>query len=228
MDMAAMTMTEGTLPALLRLMTWLSPAFPVGSFSYSHGLERAILEGLVRDRDTLVAWLRALIEHGSAWNDSVLLAQAWRETAAARSCMEAAELAEAMAGSRERQMETMLQGEAFVAGISAWSDKSRPQETGMAYPVAVGQAAASHAIDLHEVLAAYLHAFASNLVQAAIRLVPLGQRDGVKAVASLEVTIRETAARACRSTLDDLGSSTFLSDVMAMRHEVQYSRVFRS
>lgn len=99
---------------------------------------------------------------------------------------------------------------------------------GSSYPVAVGTTAARHAVDLQPTLAAYLHAFTSNLIQASVRLVPLGQRDGVAALASMEPIIIETARRAAASTLDDLGSATFMSEIMSMRHETQYSRVFRS
>jgi urease accessory protein len=225
---AIITMTEAPTSALLRLMTWLSPAFPVGAFAYSHGLERAIEERKVRDRASLIAWLEVLLQRGSAWNDAVLLAEFWREISATGSCEEVAELAEAMAGSRERHMETMLQGEAFDTAIASWSDEADDAGSRIAYPIAVGKAAAEHGVQLEDALAAYLHAFASNLIQAAVRLVPLGQRDGVKATAALEPVIRATAARAAVSTLDDLGSSAFMSDIMAMRHEVQYSRVFRS
>lgn len=203
--------------ALLRLLTWLSPAFPVGAFSYSHGVERAIHDGIIRDRASLLGWLTDLIERGSGWNDAVLLAEAWRGG-------DVAELAEALAGSRERHMETTLQGEAFGTAATAWGNGL----AGAPYPVVVGQAAAAHGIALIDTLTAYLHAFASNLVQAAMRLVPLGQRDGVATIAALEPVIIEASQRAAGSTLDDLGSSTFLSDIISMKHEIQYSRVFRS
>lgn len=210
--------------AFLRLLSWLSPAFPVGAFAYSHGLERAIHDGLIADRRSLVDWLSVLILHGSAWNDAVLLAQAWRDMDADGDCSGVAELAEAMAGSRERHMETTLQGAAFAEAVAAWAGAQGVPPS--PYPVAVG--AARHGIALESTLAAYLHAFASNLIQASVRLVPLGQRDGVAALAALEPVILATAARAARSTLEDLGSCTVWSDVMSMRHEVQYSRVFRS
>ncbi|MGN6470278.1 MAG: urease accessory protein UreF [Rhizobiaceae bacterium] len=275
------TMTEMSESALLRLMTWLSPAFPVGAFSYSHGIERAIEEGLIGERESLVGWLRELLVRGSAWNDAVLLAESWREAGSAGGGG-AAELAEALAASRERHMETMLQGEAFQQALSAWrspspsrpsqardstplphtrggedgSHLSSPPGTGrevscearrrggsrasagsfekpsavepVPYPVAVGAAAAASGIALEPALVAYLHAFVSNLVQAAVRLLPLGQSDGVAALAVLEETVLATAARAARSKLDDLGSTAFMSEIVAMRHETQYSRVFRS
>lgn len=219
-------MTEAV--ALARLMTWLSPAFPVGAFAYSHGLERAIHDGLIRDRVSLHEWLGALLEQGSAWNDAVLLAEAWRRTGADEDITEVAELAEAMSGSRERHMETTLQGGAFVDAMAAWSGEPASGEGPVAYPVAVGSAAARHGVDLADALTAYLHAFASNLVQACVRLVPLGQRDGVATLAALERVILRSAQRAAGSTLDDLGSCTIRADILSMNHETQYSRVFRS
>lgn len=204
-------------PQLLRLLTWLSPAFPVGAFAYSHGVERAIHDNTIRDRATLVAWLSDLLAQGSGWNDAVLCAASWRGE-------DVAELAEAMAGSRERHTETTLQGEAFVQAAEPWTGEGSPAP----YPVAVGRATRNQSVALDAVLTAYLHAFSSNLVQAAVRLVPLGQRDGVAALAALEPVILDTAARASQSTLDELGAATILSDMAAMRHETQYSRVFRS
>lgn len=223
------TMTDAG-QQLLRLMSWLSPAFPVGAFAYSHGLERAIHDGLIRDRDSLTGWLSDLVRHGSGWNDAVLLGEAWRVTSAGEDAGDVAELAEAMAGSRERHMETTLQGGAFLAAAAAWATPGTGEgdNRAMTYPVAVGITAARHGIGLEPALAAYLHAFSSNLIQAAVRLVPLGQRDGVAAIAGLEPLLLDTASRAAGSTLDDLGSATFLSEVMSMKHEVQYSRVFRS
>lgn len=219
------TMTEDANRALLRLMSWLSPAFPVGAFAYSHGVERAVHDGLIHDRVTLNDWLHDLLKQGSTWNDAVLLAASWREAAARRDVSEISELAEAMATTRERHMETILQGEAFANAVAAWGNEAAAP---LPYPVAVGVSAARLAVPLEATLNAWLHAFASNLIQAVVRLVPLGQRDGVAVLAALESTFLETARRAANSTLDDLGAATFRSDIMSMKHETQYSRVFRS
>lgn len=221
----ATTMADAPASAtLLRLMSWLSPAFPVGAFAYSHGLEQAIHAGTIEDRAALVEWLTDLLERGSGWNDAVLLAEAWRLDGTA-----VAELAEAMAGSRERHMETTLQGAAFQEAVGAWGPVApRPAGETVPYPVAAGLAAARHAIALEPALTAYLHAFASNLIQVAVRLVPLGQSEGVAALAAMETIIVDTARRAAGSTRDDLGSCTVLSEIMSMRHETLYSRVFRS
>jgi urease accessory protein len=200
---------------LLRLMTWLSPAFPVGAFGYSHGLEQAIREGLVTDADTLSAWIAGLVEHGGGWTDAVLFKAAW-------SGDDVAELAEALAPSLERRRETLAQGEAFLLAARAWGPT--PLTGPVAYPVAVGVCAAG--LPLEAALTAWLHAFAANLVSVAVRAIPIGQTDGVAVIAGLEAVILETAARAAASTLDDLGSCAILSDIAAMRHETLDGRLF--
>lgn len=217
-------MTELAGPALLRLMAVLSPAFPVGGFSFSHGLERAVHDGLVSDRDSLEAWLRDLLEHGSAWNDAVLLAAAW---ASDETLSGIGELATALAGTRERLLEAGLQGSAFLKASAAWADDTGEPEN-LTHAVAFGAFARRHGVALETALAAWLQAFASNLIQAGMRLAPIGQTAGVRTLAALEPFIVQTAARAARSTLADLGSATFASEITAMRHETQYSRIFRS
>jgi len=232
---ATATIMAEAQKSLVRLQAWLSPAFPVGAFAYSHGLEQAICDGLVKDRTSLVDWLDTLLSHGSVWNDAVLLAEAWRRVVAGEDVAEIAALAEAMAGTRERHMETTLQGAAFGEAVEAWGGTADDKATGplprsdrCPYPVAVAIAAARHGISLEPTLAAWLHGFTANLVQTAIRLVPLGQRDGTAALALLEPTVLEIVSRAGASTLDDLGSCTIVSDILSMRHETLYSRVFRS
>lgn len=215
--------------SLIRLMTWLSPAFPVGGFAYSGGLERAVHDRLVGDAEALLDWLQTLLTDGSWWNDAVLLASAWQAHGEPRDLKEAMELADALAGSAERHLETSAQGAAFVAAAEAWPhavlDLLGAQPP---YPVAVGAVAAAHAVPFEKTLVAYLHALASQSVSAAIRLGVLGQRQGVSVLAKLETTILETAAAAARSTLDDLGSATVIADLQLMRHETQHSRLFRS
>jgi urease accessory protein len=224
------TMTERlSTVALLRLMAWLSPAFPVGGFSYSHGLERAVHDGLIADRDDLAGWLQTLVELGSGWNDAVLFAESWRRARDGGDLAEVAALAEALAGSRERHLETLLQGTAFLQAASAWSSPALERlPADCPYCVAVGAAAGSGGIGLPEALSAFLQAFFSNLVQAAIRLGIIGQTDALALLAGFEALALATASRAAASGLDDLGGAAFMSDVMAMRHETQYSRLFRS
>ncbi|RUW72939.1 urease accessory protein UreF [Mesorhizobium sp. M4B.F.Ca.ET.143.01.1.1] len=228
--MTTTTMTEQPSGiALLRLMAWLSPAFPVGGFSYSHGLERAVQDGLVADRQSLAAWLETLVEMGSGWNDAVLFAESWRRASELGDLGEIAAVAEALAGSRERHAETMLQGAAFLKAASAWPSPVLGRlPADCPYCVAVGAVAGGNGIGLTDALSAFLQAFFSNLVQVAIRLGVVGQVDATASLAGFEPLALATAARAATSSLDDLGGCAFVSDVMAMRHETQYSRLFRS
>ena len=215
---------------LIKLQTWLSPAFPVGSFSYSHGLESAVDAGLVADAAGLQRWLAALIGFGSGWNDAVLFAEAWRRASAGGDIAELADLGEALAGSRERHTETMLQGAAFrVAALNGWPHPALDRlPAACPYAVAVGAAAGAHGLPLEPALAVFLQAFVGNLAQAAIRLGVTGQSGAMAMLAALEGDVVETAGRAASSTLDDLGSAAIVSEIMSMKHETHYSRLFRS
>ena len=208
-------------------MSWLSPVFPIGSFSYSHGLEKAVEDGLVEGAASLQAWIADLVEHGSAWNDAVLFAEAHRRAIQGGDVIELAELGEALAGSRERHMETMLQGTAFTAASTPWQAGAR-LPANMPYPVAVGATAGAHGIAIGIATAAYLQAFVSNQLQAAIRLSVIGQTHATAMLAALEPLIAATASRAAQSSLDDLGSATVMAEIAAMRHETQQTRLFRS
>ncbi len=220
---------ESGVAALLRLMAWMSPAFPVGGFSYSGGLEKAVEDGRVRNATELSGWVETLLLHGSLWNDAVFLAEAWRCRQDALALSETADLGRALAGSAERYRETVLLGDAFVSAAGAWPHEVLellPQD--VPYPVAVGAVAAGHGVPLRETLAAFLHAGVSQIVSAGIRLGVAGQKDGVAILAASEAGIAEVAARAVQSTLDDLGSATIIADTAAMRHETQGTRLFRS
>lgn len=223
-------MTEdGDLQALLRLMAWLSPAFPVGSFAYSGGLERAVHDGLVHDAGSLEDWLGAMMDHGAVWNDVVLLAESNKMRGDASALSDVAELAEALAGSRERHQETMLLGDAFLSAAAAWPDDvfiRLPKH--VAYPVAVGAVSGAHGISAEKAIAAFLHAYVSQAVSAGIRLGIAGQKDGVAILAAREGDIALLARRAAGSTLDELGSATVQADIVSLRHETQSTRLFRS
>ena len=207
----------------LTLMQWLSPAYPVGAFSYSHGLEWAIAAQDVSDASSLRDWLKDILCHGAGRNDAILLAHAWRAPRSALTELDG--LARAFASSAERLLETRQQGAAFCRTTAAiWGDEL-PELT---YPVALGFAARRHNLPLSLTTAFYLHAFASNLVSAAIRLVPLGQTEGQAVLAALAPLCEEVAEQAQTLTTDDLGGACFLADVAAMKHETQYTRLFRT
>src|SRR6266481_6103870 len=229
-------MKQGEAAALYRLMTWLSPAFPVGAFSYSSGIEWAVEAGDIVDAASLRDWLAAMLADGSGFCDGVFLAQAHRAASArdAAQLREIAELAAAFVPSRERQLETSTQGRAFIEiARAAWSCEGLDEliaacDGPIVYPVAVGVVSAAHAIPLAPAMHAFLHALVSNWISAGARLVPLGQTDSQRVLAALEPVVVATAGRALEASLDDLGSATFRADLASVRHETQYTRLFRS
>ncbi len=222
--------------ALYRLMAWLSPAYPVGAFSYSSGIEWAVEAGDIRDAASLAGWLTVMMRAGAGFGDAVLFVHAHRAAAGAddKALHAVAELAAALAPSKERHLETTAQGRAFVeATRAAWPCAALGRLTEiwdgpLAYPLAVGVAAAGHGIACEAALHAFLHAIAANWISAGVRLIPLGQTDGQRVLAALEEVVAATATRALIASLDDLGSAAFRADLAGMKHETQYTRLFRS
>ena len=220
--------------ALLPLMLWLSPAFPVGSFAYSQGLEWAVEAGDVKDARSLGGWLVDLLSFGAPRADAILFAEGFRNAEAEDwgALAETNELAIALATSAERRLETTAQGAAFVAAARAAWDcaplRALAEAERVAYPAAVAAAAAGHALPLEASLQAFVLAQVAAAVSAVVRLGPIGQTDGQKVQATLIPRIRALAREAAGSTLADLGACAFRADIAAMRHETQYSRLFRS
>lgn len=204
---------------LLRLIQWLSPAFPVGGFAYSHGLDWMIGEEGLRDRMAVQSWLMDVVRHGSGWNDAVILSLTHRGEDADRM----AALAMALAGSAERRTETSAQGGAFMAAAAAL-DGSEPRDWPM--PVAVGWHARKLDLSTATVVAQYLHAFVTNLATIATRAVPLGQNEGQRLIAEVAEALPALAARACEAGEDELGGAVPMGDIAAMLHETQEPRLF--
>lgn len=220
----------------LALMTWLSPSFPVGAFAYSHGLEWAQEAGDLPNAAALESWLTAVLEYGAARNDAILFACTHRAFSAEdeANLHEVAELALALANSAERRLETVTQGNAFLlAARTSWPcpayDALAAAWPGdVAYPVAVATAAAGHGIPMAKALPAFLQGFTANLVSASVRLGIIGQTDGQRITAALTPRVAALAQALEAATLADLGGCAFRSDLAAIRHETQYSRLFRS
>lgn len=211
--------------AQLTLLSWLSPAFPTGGFAYSAGLESAAHQS-VASSDTLQGWLAGQIENGALWNDAVLMAQAWRDSADDGALQGLAALARALASSAERLAEMDGQGRSFADACTPWL--ATPIARDWPYAVALGAAAGRAGLGREQTLAAFLHAFAVNQLQAAIRLSLTGQTGAARILAALTPVLTETARRAAASTLDDLGSAGILADIAAMQHETLETRLFRS
>ena len=218
--------TVMTEPALMRLLIWLSPAFPTGGFAYSQGLEWAVRTGDVRCGVSVGAWLTDHFRHGVGFGEAMLLRAAYRAGADPGRLAQLAELALAASMARERAEETLAQGVAFTRAAQPW----RPAWIGetLPYPVAVGALAAAHQAGEDATCLAFLTAQAAALVSAAVRLVPLGQSTGVAALAGLEPVLIEAAEQARSSSLDDLGGCGFRAEIASMCHETQEIRLFRS
>ena len=225
--------------ALLRLQSWLSPAFPTGSYSYSHGLEWAVEAGHIHGRQTLVDWLQADLCYGSGRNEAIFFSEAWncaldddREK-----LFEIAELAAAFRGTSEFALESSQQAAACLATLrQVWPDRVldwlseilREHHVQPALAVVLGVRSARQGIPASLTLAAFLQGYIANLVTAGVRLIPLGQTDGQLAIAELEEAVLAACAQAKKATIDDLGSAAFMVDLASMAHETQYTRLFRS
>ena len=220
--------------ALFRILTWLSPSYPVGAFAYSHGIEWAVEAGWVSDEVTLQGWIDDLVHYGGAWSDCVLFGQAYNHAGDRQALVDLNEMAIALAPTQERHLETTAQGSAFCRiTLDAWpwpgcETQVRALGPEVAYPVAVAMAAAGHEIPKDAALQSFLHGCVNNLISAGVRLIPLGQTAGQRILAGLEAPLAAVANEALVAGLDDLGGIAMRSDIAAMRHETQYTRLFRS
>ena len=206
---------------LITVMQWLSPAFPIGGFAYSHGLEWAINKGYVSNREELQKWVSDLLEYGSLKNDAILIKLVLKGS----DPKEINEIAMALCPANERLSETQLQGGAFCKIMrEVWSLEIDE----LTLPIALALAAKNESIDQNLVVPAYLHSFCSNLISVAMRLIPIGQTDGQKTLRELSPLISDSVRAVAKSDKDDLGSACFLSDVSAMQHEYLQPRVFKT
>jgi urease accessory protein len=228
-------------PGAYKLFAWLSPAMPVGAYSYSHGLESAVEAGRVADAADLRAYVETVLRHGTGRQDALWLRAAHAAVASGQfegwSLAGIVEAATALRGSRELALESAAQGQALLAVLrKAWPAPEldtldrlcREARVEPPYAVVLGVACAAHRLPLETSLTAFLQAFAANLISAGIRLIPLGQSDGQRLTAALEETVHEVAAAVMAGSLEDLGGAAPLIDLLSMAHETQYTRLFRS
>ena len=214
---------------LQKLLTWLSPAFPVGAFAWSAGLETAIVAGTVQDRATTQAWIEGVLHHGSLRTDAILFAHAYRSADNPAALQELADLCLALTPARERHDETTITGAAFATAARAWPTPALDNlPSPCPYPIAVGAIAAGHAIALDAALLAWLTASIHGQVSVAVRLVPIGQSDGLAMMAAMESGIASIAALCQHAALDDIGAVAYAADIAQMSHETLTTRIFRS
>lgn len=232
----AMTTTTTTSTAdLYRLLAWFSPSYPIGAFSYSHGIEYAVESGRIKTAAQLSDWIGHILRHGAGWVDAVLLKEAYAAAGDAHKLTELCDLGAAWRGTAEMALESNQQGGSFVTVTrAAWGHPALDafaklrEDRPVPLCIAVGVSAAAHNLDPASVLGAYLHAFAANLVSAAVRLIPLGQTDGQRALNALMPVVDSVVPCALACLLEDCGTAAPMVDLTSMLHETQYTRLFRS
>ncbi|HEV2302615.1 MAG TPA: urease accessory UreF family protein [Stellaceae bacterium] len=234
---AAPECASPTKGALYRLLAWLSPAFPVGAYGYSHGLEAAAADGRVAGRAALESWVEAILVFGGGRLDANILRSAHRAAAAEdlAALLEANRRGAAFRATAEMALEALAPGEAFLVQLrAAWPmpviDRWAAALAGepIAYAAAFGAAAGAAGIALDDALLGFLQAMAANLISAALRLGIIGQTDGQRILAALEPAIAAAAASALLRGDDEFGAAAFAVELASMAHETQYSRLFRS
>lgn len=230
---------KGFGTVIYRLLAWLSPGFPIGAFSYSHGLEAAADNGAVRDRASLQEWIGAVLAWGNGRIDADILRDAHRAAVAddIGAVADAHRRGIAFRATAETRLETTAQGEVFLATCrAAWpepfldrcADLLGKTGEGVCHAAAVGAATARAGIPLDCALTGHFHAMAANLVSAGLRLGLIGQTDGQRIVAALEPVIEKAVAAALTRAPCRFGSATFAVELASMAHETQYTRLFRS
>lgn len=202
----------------LTVMQYLSPAFPVGTYAYSQGLEQAITDGHVTDPASLNLWITAILTHGSARMDALLLAHGRHDD-------DLSDLSYAFATSAERHTEMREQGAAFGQIIATMTGQTPP-----ALPYALALAHATRSLDLPtaEILALYLQSLAAQLISVAVRFVPLKAAEGQKLLSTLAPLITDLARLYATEPLTALSSATLGADLAQMRHETLDVRIYRS
>jgi urease accessory protein len=225
--------------ALYRMLTWFSPGFPIGAFSYSHGLETAAASGGVHDKETLQRWIAAILAHGAGRMDADTLRDAHRAASAQDLEALAATNARGLAfrGTSEMALETTAQGEAFLSTCrAAWPDPLLERLGTMlgaagervCHAAVAGAVTARAGIPLDCALTAYLQAMAGNLVSAGLRLGIVGQTDGERILAALAPVVSTAVAGALTRNPTAFGGATLAIELASMAHETQSSRLFRS
>lgn len=213
--------TRAADDALLRLSQWLSPAFPLGAYAYSHGLETAVARGEVDGPDALREWVHDVVVHGSGRLDATILCAVLRGADA----RDMADLAAALAASEERWRETAEQGRALAETLRAMGEADLAPGP---LPVVLGLAARPLALAPERVAALFLQGFAGALVSAGVRAVPVGQAAGQAALAALRPVVLDAAARAARADPWEAATAAWGADLAAMAHETLEVRIFRS
>ena len=214
---------------ILKLLTWNNQAFPIGSYSFSSGLEYAVESNLITTGDELQSWLKNLLNFGSIQTDAILLVEAWKlmRKKKYRNLIELNCFATSLNQSYEKYIENYEQGKSFIKITSdAWNHKF--QSKNLTFPLAYASSAYQENIKLEETLICYLHANLCNLLSAGIKLIPLGQTEGQRIQIKLNLYIEEEYKIILKKDMNDIGNCGWVNDIVSMQHENQFTRIFRT
>ena len=201
------------------LQNWFSPAFPIGAFSYSAGLETAIGNGIVGNRQALQSWLSMALRHGAAQTDAVIAAAAFTGEDVNDLCL-------SLCAGAERHLETSELGRAFTAVVNETHGLGLP--TGLGYPVAVGMAGSALGLECRQLICAFLQSWCANQISVAVRAIPIGQLDGQHCLVALMPEIESAAGLALATPSDEIGSFAMAAELVSLEHETAEQRIYRT
>ena len=214
---------------ILKLLTWNNQSFPIGSYSFSSGLEYAVETKIVFSSYQLLNWLKDLLTYGSLQSDSILLAETWKlkKKKQCNKILELNQFAVSLNQSHEKYIENYEQGRAFIkVAQDAWGHNFINKH--LIFPIAYACSAAQENISLDDSLQSFIHSNLGNLLAAGIKLIPLGQTDGQKIQVELNKHIDKEYRCIKKRNLNSIGSCAWANDIISMRHENQYTRIFRT
>jgi len=226
---------------LLCLLQLASPALPIGAYSYSEGLELLVETGEIANQQALEHWITQELRYGAVRLEAAVMLRAywafqqddfealryWDQwLLAARETEELRSQSMQMGRSLLRLYRDLHPNDALRYGRSLPLDWSPAQ--GCNFSTAFAIVAASWQIESHSALLGYLHSWTTNLINAGIKLIPLGQTAGQQLLLNLQPTLISTAAEITTLPDDCLDSCNWGLAIASMMHETQYSRLFRS
>ncbi|NET44824.1 urease accessory protein UreF [Okeania sp. SIO2B3] len=227
---------------LLCLLQLASPALPVGAYSYSEGIEVLVTRGKISDYDSLKNWLIDSLKFGSIRLEAALIIRAYWETNSGNLPLlnNWNNWATAVKETEELRLQSLQMGRTLIrlfmniqpdlsTELMSFIQNKLETETDFCnFAIAYGLISASWKIEIETAILSYLHSWATNLVNAGVKLIPLGQTVGQKLLWELQNQIVLSAKEILKLKDDELNSCSWGLSLASMAHEVQYTRLFRS
>ena len=199
------------------LQVWFSSSFPIGSYAYSHGLEALIDDKKIKKYNDVKEFLDALLFYGTLRNDYIFMKSIYKGE-------EINELILASASSKERQIEMIDMGNSFRKIMKDSWELSLPENT--SFISCLAKAGLHFNIRFDDLIKFYLQSFISNLINVCVKHIPMSQKDGQSLNVIFINQIQEFLTHSDKLTLKDIGTTFFISDIFAIKHENLDSRIY--